>query len=48
MRLYLDASVLFTATHNPRGKTALAIELSRQGHLLTVRGSSVSMSSQMA
>ena len=32
MRLFLDANVLFTATHNPRGKAALVIELSRQGH----------------
>ena len=32
MRLFLDANVLFTAIHNPRGKVALAIELSRQGY----------------
>ena len=32
MRLFLDANVLFTAAHNPRGKAALAIELGRQGH----------------
>ncbi|MCY3775290.1 MAG: DNA-binding protein [Candidatus Aminicenantes bacterium] len=32
MRLFLDANVLFTAAHNPRGKAALVIELSRQGH----------------
>ena len=32
MRLFLDANVLFTAAHNPRGKAALAIELGKQGH----------------
>ena len=31
MRLFLDANVLFTAIHNPRGKAALVIELARQG-----------------
>ncbi len=32
MRLFLDANVLFTAAHNPRGKATLAIELGKQGH----------------
>ncbi len=32
MRLFLDANVLFTAAHNPRGKAALIIELGSQGH----------------
>ena len=32
MRLFLDANVLFTAAHNPRGKAALVIELGRRGH----------------
>lgn len=32
MRLFLDANVLFTALHNPRGKAALVIELGTQGH----------------
>ena len=32
MRLFLDANVLFTAAHNPRGKAALVIDLGRQGH----------------
>ena len=32
MRLFLDANVLFTAAHNPRGKAALVIELGKQGH----------------
>ena len=32
MRLFLDANVLFTALHNPRGKAALIIELGTQGH----------------
>lgn len=32
MKLFLDANVLFTAAHNPRGKAALVIELGRQGH----------------
>ena len=27
MRLFLDANVLFTDAHNPKGKAALAIEL---------------------
>lgn len=32
MRLFLDANVLFTAAHNPRGKAALVIDLGVQGH----------------
>ena len=32
MRLFLDANVLFTAAHNPRGKAALVIELGVGGH----------------
>ncbi len=32
MRLFLEANVLFTALHNPRGKAALVIELGTQGH----------------
>ena len=32
MRLFLDANVLFTATHNPEGKAALVIELGGQGY----------------
>ena len=32
MKLFLDANVLFTAAHNPRGKAALVIDLGRQGH----------------
>lgn len=32
MRLFLDANVLFTAAHNPRGKAAFLIELGVQGH----------------
>ncbi len=32
MRLFLDANVLFTAAHNPRGKAALIIDLGNQGH----------------
>ena len=32
MRLFLDANVLFTAAHNPRGKAALIIELGGNGH----------------
>ena len=32
MRLFLDANVLFTAAHNPRGKAALVIELGIEGH----------------
>ena len=32
MRLFLDANVLFTAAHNPRGKAALAIEVGQQGY----------------
>lgn len=32
IRLFLDANVLFTAAHNPRGKAALVIDLGRRGH----------------
>ena len=32
MRLFLDANILFTATHNPGGKAALVIEPGGQGH----------------
>ena len=32
MRVFLDANVLFTAAHNPRGKAALIIELGGEGH----------------
>ena len=32
MRLFLDANVLFTAAHDPRGKAALLIDLGQQGH----------------
>lgn len=31
MRLFLDANILFTAAHNPRGKAALVIELGQAG-----------------
>ena len=31
MRVFLDANVLFTAAHNPRGKAALLIELGNNG-----------------
>jgi uncharacterized protein len=32
MRIFLDANVLFTAAHNPRGKAAFVIELGTAGH----------------
>ena len=32
MRLFLDANVLYTAAHNPKGKAALVIELGGRGH----------------
>lgn len=32
IRLFLDANVLFTAAHNPSGKSAFIIELSAQGY----------------
>jgi uncharacterized protein len=32
MRVFLDANVLFTAAHNPRGKAAFIIELGTAGH----------------
>ncbi len=32
MKLFLDANVLFTAAHNPRGKAALLVELAAQGY----------------
>ena len=31
MRLFLDANVLFTAAHNPRGKAAFIIRLGAEG-----------------
>jgi hypothetical protein len=31
VKLFLDANVLFTAAHNPRGKAAFVIELAREG-----------------
>jgi hypothetical protein len=31
VRLFLDANVLFTAAHNPRGKAALLMEAGRSG-----------------
>ncbi|HEX9022059.1 MAG TPA: DNA-binding protein [Nitrospirota bacterium] len=32
MRVFLDANVLFTAAHNPRGKAAFVLELGKAGH----------------
>lgn len=32
MRIFLDANVLFTASHNPEGKAAFIIELGKAGH----------------
>jgi predicted nucleic acid-binding protein len=32
-RVFLDANVLFTAAHNPRGKAALLVELGAEGHV---------------
>ena len=32
MRVFLDANVIFTAAHNPRGKAALVIELGAARH----------------
>ena len=32
MRLFLDANILFTAAHHPRGKAKLVIELGTQGY----------------
>jgi predicted nucleic acid-binding protein len=31
MRLFLDASVIFTAAHNPAGRSAAIVDLARQG-----------------
>ena len=31
MRLFLDANILFTAAHNPTGKSALILELGQAG-----------------
>ena len=31
MRLFLDANILFTAAHNPRGKAAFVIEAGKNG-----------------
>jgi predicted nucleic acid-binding protein len=36
MRLFLDANILFTAAHNPSGKSALIIKLSADGHWRTL------------
>ena len=33
MRIFLDANVLFTAAHNPRGKAAFLIELAAAGNI---------------
>ena len=32
MRLFLDANILFTAVHNPKGKARLVVELGTQGY----------------
>ena len=32
MRIFLDANILFTASHNPEGKAAFVIELGNAGH----------------
>ncbi|MGK5088497.1 PIN domain-containing protein [Bdellovibrionota bacterium FG-2] len=32
MKLFLDANVLFTAAHNPEGKSAFIIELGAEGY----------------
>ncbi len=32
MKVFLDANVLFTAAHNPRGKAAFIVELALNGH----------------
>jgi uncharacterized protein len=32
IRVFLDANVLFTAAHNPRGKAAFVMELGAAGH----------------
>lgn len=32
IRLFLDANILFTAAHNPDGKSELIIDLGAQGH----------------
>ena len=34
MRVFLDANVLFTAAHNPKGKAAFIIEIGAAGHFL--------------
>ncbi|MDO8835045.1 MAG: hypothetical protein Q7V01_05590, partial [Vicinamibacterales bacterium] len=31
MRLFLDANVLFTAAHNPEGRSAAIVDLARHG-----------------
>lgn len=35
-KVFLDANVLFTAAHNPRGKAAFLIGLPKKGHLRIV------------
>lgn len=34
MRVFLDANVIFTAAHNPRGKAAFVFDLGTAGHFL--------------
>ena len=39
MKLFLDANVLFTAAHNPKGKAAFVLEQSEIGHWSVVSSS---------
>ena len=32
MKIFLDANILFTAAHNPKGKSAFIIDLGPEGH----------------
>ena len=46
MRLFLDANVLFTAAHNPRGKAALALEAGQIAELGTLTANEMQVPDQ--
>ncbi|MFZ2445597.1 MAG: hypothetical protein WAW37_04515 [Syntrophobacteraceae bacterium] len=46
MRVFLDANVIFTAAHNPRGKAAFVIELGAAGHFLLFTSDAAQMEAE--
>lgn len=36
IKIFLDANILFTAAHNPKGKAAFLINASKEGHWVVV------------